>query len=57
MLSRLRSIIAYRRFQSRVRKARDAARRSHRATRQINAAQTERIHDALAGGKFNPKGT
>lgn len=47
MIRRLFSVIAWRRFQARVRKAREAARRSHRATRQINARQTATVNAAL----------
>lgn len=50
MLARLRSMIEWRRFQARVRKAREAARRSHKATRQINARQIATVNAALAAG-------
>lgn len=50
MIRRLISALAYRRWQSRVRKAREAARRSHRATAPINASQQKTLHAALRAG-------
>ena len=51
MIRRLRSIIHWRRFQSRVRKARAQAVRSHARRSHIDARQREIVNLALAGGR------
>jgi len=50
MIARFRSWLAFRRFQSRVAKARQTARKAHSRVSDINARQRQTINAALAGG-------
>lgn len=48
---RLRSAWAYRRFQARIRREREAARSMHKPTRDINARQSAILHASLGAGR------